>query len=76
MLLRWPFIGLFLVCVAVREVGHSHQLVVLIVGQNLGDVPVSRRDGLQRVRACVGLQGQTGSPCYEYQIVLLSHDRC
>lgn len=35
---------------------HSHQLAVLIVGQDLSDVPVSRRDGLESVCAGVGLQ--------------------
>lgn len=39
----------------------SHQLAVLVVGQNLRDVPVPRRDGLQRVRAGVRLQTQNGN---------------
>lgn len=33
----------------------SHQLAVLIIGQDLRDVPVSGCDGLQRVRAGVRL---------------------
>lgn len=37
--------------------GRSHQLTLLVVGQDLGDVPVSGGDGLQRVRTGVGLWG-------------------
>lgn len=36
----------------------SHQLAVLVVGQDPRDVPVPRRDGLQRVRARVRLRAE------------------
>lgn len=35
----------------------SHQLALLVVGQDLGDIPVSRGDGLQCVCTGVGLWG-------------------
>lgn len=35
--------------------GCSHQLALLIVGQDFGDIPVSGGDGLQCVCAGVGL---------------------
>lgn len=39
----------------------SHQLAVLVVGQDLRDVPVSRRDGLQSVRAGIRLRTRDGN---------------
>lgn len=46
----------------------SHQLAVLVVGQDPRDVPVPRRDGLQRVGAGVRLRTRDGKNCYPSRV--------
>lgn len=53
----------------------SHQLALLVVGQDLGDIPVSRGDGLQCVCTGVWLWGADKQTKKEECVTLVHSDK-